>query len=600
MLTFNTCKIFIVSISLVFLLYGCGATHSDTSSRREKSDLPQSQEMEQKPLPGTSTSKQAEQKVDESSQTTSRVSIFGRKKPAESSKLKVKYSDINFVQLRLNAYENKFEHWLKISEKYNEGTLATKLAAYETECVQNLERILTGYSLLLDRMQQSETVSVDRIATVDPKEMQQLDIAFLESRCSELLSLDIADQYEFMPETEPEITFDVAQEAIASHMEQGNYLEVLYAYERLSLAFPDQKPSLSTQLNYGLTLQYTGQTEAAARHFKGMLESGELSIEPLSLQREIADLFLASGNVAAAESYYESIILAHESIGVEKSWAEEQLAFLRSVDSESDEMAAYIKLLREFHMYDYRIYSTELNEAINAFATEYAGSPVAVSGLRLKTFAADQLKLWFGRQLVHIDSLVADKKFTEATEMLKRMSRYYLPAELQAVLQKTFYEVSQAEIREIETQRHIQEMELTEQWDTAVNLLDSQQYDNAILAFEALVGTEYEERAKMKIVETANQAASQMRKEAASLFIKAGRTPDFEKKKELLLASHRLLTEILDKYPQTDLLDKVNQNKVILEEQIMKIDPALLEVLREENAEEQPDDSSGPFSRKLQ
>ena len=104
----------------------------------------------------------------------------------------------------------------------------------------------------------------------------------------------------------------------------------------------------------------------------------------------------------------------------------------------------------------------------------------------------------------------------------------------------------------------------------------------------------------MKIVEAANQAASQMRKEAASLFIKAGRTPDFEQKKELLLASHRLLTEILDKYPQTDLQDKVNQNKVILEEQIRKIDPALLEVLREENAAEQPDDSSGPFSRKLQ
>jgi hypothetical protein len=600
MLTFNTIKIIIASITLAFLLNGCGTTHSGTSSRRTESSIPPIQEVKQKSLPDTSTSKQAEQKIDESSEASSRVSIFGRKKPAETNKLKVKYADINFVQLRLNAYEYKFEHWLKISEKYHEGTLAAELTAYETECVQNLERILTGYSLLLGRMQQNETVSVDKIATVDPKEMQQLDIAFLESRCSELLALDIADQYEFKPEAEPELTFEDAQEAIASHMEQGNYLEVLYAYERLSLAFPDQKPSLSTQLNYGLTLQYTGQTEAAARHFKGMLDSGALAIEPLSLQSDIADLFLASGNVGSAESYYESIILAHESIGVEKLWAEEQLAFLRSVDPGSDEMAAYMKLLREFHMYDYRIYSTELNEAINAFATEYAGSPVAVSGLRLKTFAAEQLKLWFGRQLVLIDSLVADKKFTEATDILKSMSRYYLPAELQAVLQKTYYEVSQAEIQEIETQRLIQEMELTEQWDVAVNHLDSQRYDAAILAFEALAGTEYEEKAKMKIVEAANLAASQMRKEAASLFIKAGRTPDFEQKKELLLASHRLLTEILDKYPQTDLQDKVNQNKVILEEQIRKIDPALLEVLREENAEEQPEDSSGPFSRKLQ
>ena len=199
MLTFNTIKIIIASITLAFLLNGCGTTHSGTSSRRTESSIPPSQEVKQKSPPDTSTSKQAEHKLADSSEASSRVSIFGRKKPAETNKLKVKYADINFVQLRLNAYEYKFEHWLKISEKYHEGTLAAELTAYETECVQNLERILTGYSLLLGRMQQNETVSVDKIATVDPKEMHQLDIAFLESRCSELLARDMADQEEFNP-----------------------------------------------------------------------------------------------------------------------------------------------------------------------------------------------------------------------------------------------------------------------------------------------------------------------------------------------------------------------------------------------------------------
>ena len=47
--------------------------------------------------------------------------------------------------------------------------------------------------------------------------------------------------------------------------------------------------------------------------------------------------------------------------------------------------------------------------------------------------------------------------------------------------------MGQAEIQEIETQRRIQEMELTEQWDSALNLLDSQQYDASIKAFEALL-----------------------------------------------------------------------------------------------------------------
>ena len=130
--------------------------------------------------------------------------------------------------------------------------------------------------------------------------------------------------------------------------------------------------------------------------------------------------------------------------------------------------------------------------------------------------------------------------------------------------------------------RRIQEVELSEQWNAAVSLLDSQRYDIAIPAFKALMGTEYEEKAKTKILEAANLAAGQMRKEAASLFINAGKATDIDKKKELLFASHRMLTEILTKYPQTDLRDKVNQNITILEGQIKKLDPAWLEELRNE------------------
>jgi phage terminase large subunit GpA-like protein len=148
----------------------------------------------------------------------------------------------------------------------------------------------------------------------------------------------------------------------------------------------------------------------------------------------------------------------------------------------------------------------------------------------------------------------------------------------------------------METVQHIQEVKLTEQWAAATKLLDSQRYDSAISAFTALMDTEYELQAKMKITEAANQAAGKMRKEAASLFVRAGRTPDPEQKKELLMASHRILTEILDKYPQTDLLDKVHQNIAILEGQIQRFDPTLLEELQQENSAE----PSGPFTRQLQ
>ena len=138
---------------------------------------------------------------------------------------------------------------------------------------------------------------------------------------------------------------------------------------------------------------------------------------------------------------------------------------------------------------------------------------------------------------------------------------------------------------------------MTEQWDTAVLLMDSQRFDEAIVAFEALMGTEYEEKANMNIVESANLAAGQMRKEAASLFIQAGQTPDIEKKRELLINSHRMLNDIPVRFPQTDLLEKVQQNIVILEEQIKKFDPALLEELQGGDPSVMPDESPPALSQ---
>ena len=600
MATFHTFKLIIVTTALVSLLGGCVTKRPGTSSEMATSPpTPTSQNLEKEQQPEPIPSKKTDTDISYPQQVSSRQSIFGRKESTQIKSVPVNSADIEFVLQRFSEYQVKLDDWLEISEIDEEGKLTGELSARGIECVQLLERILTGYSLLLERMQQSKTVPVDKIATVDPRRMQQLDIAFLESHCGEILAMNAPTQHMLPTGEEQQYSFYEAQESIVSHVNNENYLEAIFGYSSLSLNYPEQEPSIFTQLNYGLALQYTGQVEAAARHFSKMLISGDLSVEPLSLQLEIADLLLASGNVAAAESFYESFILAQKSIEAEETWAMEQLAFLRAVDPESEDMIAYLKLLREFQIYDYRVHSVALNEKTNAFTTEHTGSPVAVSALRLKNFTIEQLNSWFGKQLIKIDSLVVEKRFTEAIDILKNMARYYLPADLQTIVQKTYYEVAQAELQETENQRRIQEMELNEQWDTAIYLMDSQHFDEAIVAFEALMGTEYEEKATIKIVEAANLAAGQMRKEAASLFIRAGKTPDIQKKKELLLDSHRMLNEILVRFPQTDLLDKVQQNIAILEEQIRKFDPTLLEELQEENSAVESDEAPDPFSSQV-
>ena len=508
--------------------------------------------------------------------------------------------DREFLQNRLNEYRSKLDRWVKFSEAGRNGTLTERLPERSIECIRLLEHILSGYSQLLGEETPSRTVPGAIEAAPAPGEIQQLDITFLESRCEEILVPDVETVPVLSPVEAPQYSFEEFQEIINSHINKENYSAAILWYDNLLQKYPDRQPDLVTRMNYGFALQYTGQIEAAAKYFTGMLDSQELGVDPAGLLLETAELNLAGGDIEAAERAYENFILAQKFVGAEKSWAMTQFEFLRRADQESDDMLAYIKLLRDLKTNDYRVHWAALNEKINSFAHEHAGSPAAVNALRLKDFMFEKLQFWFGGQLVKIDKLVAAKKFAEATDIVNRMANYYLPADLQTVVQKTYYEISQAELYENETQQRQNELELSQKWDNAVHLMDSQRFAEAIVAFEMLQGTEYEEKAADKIAEAANLAAGRMRKEAAALFIQAGKTTDVEEKRELLKNSHRLLNEILDKFPQTDLLDKVQQNIDILEEQIRKFDPALLEELRQNNTgDEIPEaESDAPPSNK--
>jgi tetratricopeptide (TPR) repeat protein len=582
---------------MALFLEGCCTAPSNTSSEIPP-PAPERQYSERPQQSLTVLPPKSEPDISSPPQDSQEETALDNSESAPTVLIPVSHADLEFVQERINAYQIKLDRWTEISQVSDKTKLAEKLSANGFECIQLMEWILTGYSSLLERMEQVEAIPVEEAGMHDPKNMQQLDITFLANRCDEVLALAASPHEELKPEEKPHSTFDKAQEVIVSHVKNEDFQTALLEYSSLPKNYPEQKPNMLTELHYGLALQYTGQVEAAARHFRRILDSGELSDAPLYLQLEMADLSLASGDITTAKSYYENFIQEYKAIESKKTWAIDQLAFLRSVDPESEEMLEYTKLLREFLVYDYKVHSVALNEKINSFVTEHVGSPFAVSILRLKAFTIEQLNFWLGRQLVKIDSLVAEKKFVDAFEILKSMSQYYLPADLQAIIQRTYYEIGQAELQATENQRRIQEMKLTEQWDTAVQLMDSQRFASAISAFENLMETDYEEMAAQKIVEAANLAAGQMRKEAASLFVQAGKTQDMETKKNLLLESHGLLNEILSNFPQTDLLDKVHQNIAILEEQIRRIDPALLEEIKEDSWKEMPEEPQSSYSEK--
>ena len=564
----------ILLLAIIFLIAGCASKQTVTTRKRPATAAPKAQI----PTESAEQQKAPAQKVKHAEPLNSSLiaSKFKQEKP-EVQEVAVDQADIEFVEQRLQAYEKKFQKWLEVTDRIAEDDESAALQD-ETDCVQQFERILAGYSLLFERLLHNNTVPFEKIHTIDPSHMQQLDIAFLESSCAAMLEHDTMFADTFLTETEDQpFSFAQLTEQFNASMAEGSYQEAQSNYMQLLQLFPSRQPDFNTQYLFGQALQHTDQVEAAARHYNKMLADASYSVGPTTLQRQIADLLLASGNPAAAISAYEKLNVTANANAAEKTWADEQLAFLRSADPGSDEMIAYMKLLHEFMANDYKIHGAELNEKLYTFALDFAGNPITDNAMRLKTFSESQLRFWFGQQLTRVDSMVQEKKFQEAQETLNQLSGYFLSLELQAVLQRTHNEVTLAEARENEALQQLEEMALAEQWDAAVNLLDSRNYDGAILAFEAFQETAYADQAQVKTTEAANLAAGQLRKEAAALFIKASKTSDIERKKELLMASYQLLIKILDNYPQTELLNKVNQNISVLEEQINRLDPSLLE-----------------------
>ncbi len=519
----------ILLLTILFLFTGCASKQASTGTRQADTSTSKVQAAPKQSQPYAKPAQKPETAKPLSSPLIS--SKFTRTKTDLIQDIPVNQADIEFVEQRLLAYEKKFQQWIEISERITTREAASPALPDDEDCVPQFERILAGYSLLLERMLHNKTVPVDKIDTVDPARMQQLDIAFLESRCAELLGHDTIFADDFLSVTEEVLSFDQREEQIAIHVGKEEYQQAIIAYMGLLQLFPSRKPDFTTQFQYGLALQHTGQVEAAARHYNKMLTAAEQTVEPANLQRQIADLQLAASDPAAAISSYEDLVLAHNSYAVEKTWAEEQLVFLRSSDHDSEEMTAYMRLLREFMTNDYKIHGADLNEKLYTFALDYAGNPIADNAMRLKSFSENQLRLWFGKQLNKVDRLVAEKRFQEAMETLDQLSNYFLTLELQAVLQRTYNEVTLAEARATESQRQLEEMALAEQWNAAVNLLDSQLYDAAILAFLALQETEYGDKAQAKITEAANLAAGQMRKEAASLSSRQGKHQILKEKK---------------------------------------------------------------------
>ncbi len=480
--------------------------------------------------------------------------------------------DMSSVQKRVRKrqalYERKLSQWYDLDELMFSLDIEDQRPQKWHQCLLLLEEATGAYSGVLNKME-SRTIS-----PADHGQGEWQDIIYIESGCDTVYegTLDGIENWQgsFVQAAAAEM-----EKGVFHYNQSGRYGLVIETYENLMEVYPGHTPSLLSKKNYTLALLRNNRAEAAILFLKKEVDVPGVQNAPL--RKLLADALLIAGKSDEAKGQYQQLADLYTSLEDDRRWVDGQLAMLKeATDDQERELALFANLLKAYFTFDGKEVPGRMKDTLRQIERRSPGSMLASRARQVVWLTEEQAGAWVGRQLVIVENLVEEKEYQKALALLQQLAKDNLPAEVRRIVQDTMADVRRTEQEERQARDMLQEQAQAIQWDKAVKLLEMRHYDEAIEAFALLAETSYEERAQAKALEAANSAAANLRRKAAALFVKARRSSDVEQQKELMLQSRKLLLEILDTYPESDVVEKVKVNLVVLEEQMREVDPALL------------------------
>jgi len=484
---------------------------------------------------------------------------------------------LTLVDDRIVSYEGKVEQWEQFRAEALTVALGEEQRQKIDDCHARLLSILAGYNTLHARLiNESSGGEGDASILEGFLAAERNDLAFLESDCQQRITAGsqagdwVAGTIERM--------LEVKEKEIADSMTSGEYQQVIELYSRLPLE-EGQRPSYQTSYYYGQALLKTGREGQAAEVFQDMLaylrEQSQLE-EEFKLMQLIADLQFGMENYDRAFERYTDIINRYAGLGENIDWARKQQSVISVRNSQSIEVRNFAELMRGYLAYNVERDAFRVFLLASSFLEDFPDSAVIPTVNHILFETRDRAEAWFAMVLQRIGSLKGEKKYQEALQYIDQLPLQYLPVEKREQLNALSDELISSSFVEEESRRKELEAATQEIWNRGQDHLRAKEYDQAIEVFSGLLDTDYADRANDKIVEASQLAAQEDRRKAAELFVLAGQERDQIKKLELLMGSRALLRGILEKYPQSGLVDKAQKNLERIEEDIKQIDPALL------------------------
>ena len=487
--------------------------------------------------------------------------------------------DMQYVKDRIFEYGRKLDRWKDLDNQAVVADLDEAASEQMVRCFRDLQKVLNGYNhihealLRRDFMDSSALISGEEVM-----KLEQRDISFLESGCGALLKSD-DDSGAGWAQREEQADLPQIETLIERYAGSEEFEEVVQVWQQI----PDNqldRVHLNTRISYGNALMALHQEAEAGKVYQTIVDlmtsSDDQRTDILSLRQVLADLYAASGDYKKAEEQYQEISNDYKSLAAIEGWAILQISILERSEPGSPELQEYSSLLRNHLGYSAQRDGYKLVWQAEKFLADYPYSAVASNIDIIRESAQRKADTWLTAFLAEVDIMAGEERYQDALLKMETLQEDILSGEKLIETRKKSDDLTLASAVFHETKK-IEEIQILQRkWNDALLLIDTGSYDEAIELLTTMLDSDYGLKANNKIEEASLFAARAERRKAADLFIRFTKTTDLEAQKKLLIDSRRHLVDILVKYPDVGITDKVMGNIERVEKEMNAIDPNLI------------------------
>ncbi len=487
--------------------------------------------------------------------------------------------DMQYVKDRIFEYGRKLDRWKELDEQAVIVELDEAASEEMVRCFRDLQKVLNGYNRIQETLlRQDFFESSQTISSEDVMLLEQRDISFLESGCGRLLKGGVEEGAGWA-QREKQADLPQIETLIERYAGSEEFEEVVQVWQQI----PDKqldRVHLNTRISYGNALMALHQEAEAANVYQQIVDqmsaSDDQRTDILSLRRVLADLYAASGDYEKAEKQYNEISNDYKNLASIESWGILQLSILERSEPGSPELEEYSSLLRNYLGFTPQRDGYKLVWQADQFLADYPYSAVASNIDIIRESAKIKADSWLAAFLAEIDAMAAEERFQDALLKMETLQEDILSGEKLIEIRKKSDDLTLAEAVNRETKKIEKMQALQRDWNDSLLLIDKGKYDEAIELLTTMLDSEYGLKADSKIGEASLLSARAERRKAADLFIRFTKTTDLESQKKLLIDSRRHLVDILVKYPDVGITDKVMGNIERVEKEMNAIDPNLI------------------------